>query len=335
MHLANYMSSPIVKLERVTSLADSEAGSELSERSRTKSLKAAAFETSSLPEIEDPNEGKNSQPPPVWHAEGKKDDNPAPKKLVEDEAADPRIATGVITFSPTVYTDGQVPRELGKTTLPPYVVEPPDILLVEVTQTVNESVKAEQFIRGQHLIRPDGTINLGIYGSVQVNGMSLEQVREAVFKRLEERKIKLQLKDVNVDVLAYNSKVYYVITDGGGYGEQVTRVPVTGNETVLDAIGQIGGLPSVASKKRIWVARRTVASGACKQLPVDWVGITQRGEIDTNYQVLPGDRIYVHSDKAIRIDSWLGKRLAPIERILGGTLLGSEAANSLQGKPIR
>ena len=28
-----------------------------------------------------------------------------------------------------------------------------------------------------------------------------------------------------VDVLAYNSKRYYVIFDGGGYGEQVYLVP--------------------------------------------------------------------------------------------------------------
>ena len=40
-----------------------------------------------------------------------------------------------------------------------------------------------------------------------------------------------------VDVIAYNSKNYYVITDGAGYGEQVYPFPVMGSETVLDAIG--------------------------------------------------------------------------------------------------
>ena len=45
-----------------------------------------------------------------------------------------------------------------------------------------------------------------------------------------------------------NSKVYYIITDGAGSGEQVFRFPVTGSETVLDAISQIGGLPPVSSK---------------------------------------------------------------------------------------
>ena len=53
---------------------------------------------------------------------------------------------------------------------------------------------------------------------------------------------------MSVDVLAYNSKVYYVIMDGGGYGQQIVRLPCTGNETVLDAIAQVNGLPQVASK---------------------------------------------------------------------------------------
>ena len=32
--------------------------------------------------------------------------------------------------------DSNIPRELNKTTLPPYVIEPPDILLVEVLEAL-------------------------------------------------------------------------------------------------------------------------------------------------------------------------------------------------------
>ena len=94
-------------------------------------------------------------------------------------------------------------------------------------------------------------------------------------------------------MLAYNSKVYYVITDGGGYGEQVYPIPVTGNETVLDAIAKINGLPAVSSKKRVWIARATPGCTNPNILPVDWCGITKKGFAATNYQVFPNDRIYV------------------------------------------
>jgi polysaccharide export outer membrane protein len=136
---------------------------------------------------------------------------------------------------------------------------------------------------------------------------------------------------VNVDVIAYNSKVYYIITDSAGYGDQVFRMPVTGNETVLDAIGQIYGLPPVSSKKQIWVARRTPGdSGAMQILPVDWIGITERGSTVSNYQLMPGDRLYVHSDKWLRLNGFIDKRIGPIERLFGATLLGSQTVNSIR-----
>ena len=52
----------------------------------------------------------------------------------------------------------------------------------------------------------------------------------------------LEAPQVAVDVFAYNSKTYYVITQGAGQGDDVTEFPITGNETVLDAIAQLGGL---------------------------------------------------------------------------------------------
>ena len=198
--------------------------------------------------------------------------------------------------------------------LPPYTVEPPDILLVESSRGL-----PTQPVRGQHLVRPDGTINLGIYGSLYVTGMTLDQIKAAVAPAIAARLDKdvvarnpVKPEDINVDVLAYNSRVYYVITDGGGYGEQVVRVPVTGNETVLDAIAQINGLPPVASKKHIWVARRAPGHGPHDQvLPVDWCGITQRGKTETNYQLFPGDRVYVKAQALITIDSTLAKIISP------------------------
>ncbi len=185
-----------------------------------------------------------------------------------------------------------------------------------------------QQIRGQHLVRPDGTIGLGTYGAVYVAGMSLGQVKHEVEKHLSHF---LLDPEISVDVFAYNSKWYYVILDGGGFGQQVIRLPITGNETVLDAISNIQGLAPVSSKKRIWLARPGPPGLGCNQiLPVDWNAITQGGSTATNYQIFPGDRIYVSADRLIAIDNWLSKIITPIERILGVIFLGSSAVNSIQ-----
>ncbi|MBV9125362.1 MAG: polysaccharide biosynthesis/export family protein [Planctomycetes bacterium] len=219
-----------------------------------------------------------------------------------------------------------MPTEGRKVALPPYIIEPPDILLIESTQSLRD-----QAVRGQHLVRPDGTVGVGIYGSIRVGGLTLEQARLAIADLVAQRVKNFDARNLWVDVLAYNSKFYYVIADGGGYGAQVTRLPITGSETVLDAIAQVNGLPAVAAKGRIWLARRCLDGGP-EILPVDWKGMVEGGAVATNYQIMPGDRIYVESDHWIRADSFLAKRLAPIERLFGVTLLGSTTVNSITHK---
>ena len=193
--------------------------------------------------------------------------------------------------------------------------------------------RGQQQVRGEHLVRPDGTINLGTYGSVYVAGMTLGQVKFVIEKHLKDYVINPQ---VAVDVYAYNSKWYYVVFDGGGYGQQIYRLPVTGNETVLDAISSVQGLPSVSSMWRIWVARPAVPGHHCDQvLPVDWLAVVKGGSTNTNYQIFPGDRVYVDADCMVKTDLWLAKMLAPVERLLGITLLGSSTYNQIRYPPNR
>jgi polysaccharide export outer membrane protein len=185
-----------------------------------------------------------------------------------------------------------------------------------------------QLIRGEHLVRPDGTIGLGIYGSVSVWRMTLDQARVAIEQHLSQFFLEPQ---ISVDVYAYNSKYYYVIADGAGYGQQILRFPITGKETVLDAVSQIYGLPLVSSKHKIWVARPDPAD-FCKQtiLPVDWICLTEGGIPATNYQLLPNDRVYIQSQCLINTNNSLAKVFAPLERIFGITLLGSSTVQGIQ-----
>lgn len=260
---------------------------------------------------------------------------------------------------------GAVPRELDKIVLPPYVIEAPDQLLIEVIQrskvpelddkgnerkdpktgeTIYKPLPVTdglpvQAISGPFQVRLDGTVGLGFWGSVPVAGLTLDQAANAIRNHLLQQDTlkqfgtRLESLTVIVDVIAYNSKRYYIITDGGGFGEQVVSLPITGSETVLDAMSNIGGLSDVSSKRNIWVARRTPHPGQPWQiLPVDWVGISQHGITHTNYQVLPGDRIYVKAQRLVTIDRTLARVISPVERIFGITLLGSSTYNQIAGR---
>ena len=136
--------------------------------------------------------------------------------------------------------------------------------------------------------------------------------------------------EVSVDVIAYNSKVYYVITQGAGLGDNVRRVPITGNDTVLDALGAINGLSQVSSTK-MWIARPSPSNPAHGTiLPVDYAGITQRGATATNYQIMPGDRLFIAEDRTTAFNNWLTKETMPIERVLGTISLGTATIEGIK-----
>lgn len=193
------------------------------------------------------------------------------------------------------------------------------------------STAAMQMIMGEHLVGPDGTVNLGIYGSVRVVGSTLAEARFLIENHLSQF---LERPEVSVDVFAYNSKVYYIVTEGAGLGDGVFRFPVTGNETVLDAISNINGLNQVASK-RIWIARPAPAGGQVQILPVDWTGVTAQASTATNYQLMPGDRLFVAEDKMVAWDNRMAKVMAPFERIMGFSLLGVNTVTRFSGNVLQ
>ena len=299
-------------------------------------------------------------------------------------------------------------KELAKTTLPPYVIEPPDILLIDALrvvpkppfriqsfdtlqvivegtlleqpinglyvvepggmldlgpsygkvmvggQSLEEAQDAvfrhlrrvlkepqvsltlaqaagQQQISGEHLVGPDGTINLGTYGSVYVTGLTLAEAKQKVEQHLAKF---LDAPLVSVDVFSYNSKVYYVITEGAGQGDNVARFPVTGNETVLDAIAQINGLSRLSSKD-VWIARPAPSGVGCDQiLPVDIEAIMKGAATGTNYQILPGDRVFIAQDHMVAFANLMEKWTAPFERMFGFALLGSSAVQQINRFPF-
>jgi polysaccharide biosynthesis/export protein len=297
-----------------------------------------------------------------------------------------------------------MPRELAKTALPDYVIEPPDILLIDATKVVplppyrihtldtlvvwvggalpeqpidgtftvesgglinlgapygsvavagltldeatvalkrhlqrtlaepNVSVQlgatiGQQQIAGEHLVGPDGMVSLGTYGKVFVAGLTQSQARAAIEAHLGQF---LEGPEVAVDVFAYNSKFYYVVMQGAGLGDGVTKYSITGNETVLDAIAEVNGLEAVSSK-HIWVARpSSEAPEGFVILPVDWQAVTELGSASTNYQLMPGDRVFIQEDRLVAMDTWVSKVISPMERIAGFISLGTQTVSGIR-----
>ncbi len=184
-----------------------------------------------------------------------------------------------------------------------------------------------QQLTGTYLVQQDGIINLRQYGVVNVSGKTVSEIKLAIEKHLEQF---FDSPQVSVDVVGYNSETLFVIRENSIEGEDVVRLPITGNETVLDAIGAVGGLSRVSSQ-RVWIARPVPGSFGCEQiLPVDYLGITRGADSATNYQLLPGDRLFIAEDELVATSYFINKLTSPIYQFLGITQLGTNTAKSFQ-----
>ena len=63
--------------------------------------------------------------------------------------------------------------------------------------------------------------------------------------------------------------------------------------------GGVDGLAEQLPEARLHLTRKSRAlyGGPDQVLPVDWEAITRQGDTKTNYQLQPGDRLYVEPKK--------------------------------------
>lgn len=183
---------------------------------------------------------------------------------------------------------GKYSNEAFKTTLPLYVIESPDVLEIEIRD--RSTGKPLEIYRGLK-VGPDGHVNLGRFGIVFVADKTIEQARVAIAQVVakSERHV-----EISVDVSDTQSKVYYVVRSDLP-SDLVTRHPITGNETVIDAVAAIGG--NTNDDTVMHIARPSRLGGAGMVLSVDWQAIANDGSADTNFQILPGDRLVIGKRK--------------------------------------
>jgi polysaccharide export outer membrane protein len=187
--------------------------------------------------------------------------------------------------------DPHQPRELNKIPFPPYIIEPPDELEIAV------SPDFPNWGGNTYTVQPEGIIDLGFGGEVYVAGMTLNDAEQRVSEHLIRLAQFQNPKEprnyrVAVRLATQQSKFYYVL----GAVTNPGRVKTTGNETVLDAILQ-AGLKSNSLPEKAYLSRPHPDGTHEDILKIDWLGIKDRADTLTNYQIMPGDRIVVPGTK--------------------------------------
>ncbi len=124
-----------------------------------------------------------------------------------------------------------------------------------------------------------------------------DELDDSISEREQERRAALDLRiaeqikrnKVSVRLVNWESKKIYVLGEVNSPG----FFGYTGHQTVLDAIVEAGGLTSKANHHQIIVARPS-SCGSCRTvMKVCYDQIVQLGDTSTNYQLMPGDRVFV------------------------------------------
>ena len=184
-----------------------------------------------------------------------------------------------------------------------------------------------QQISGPHLVRPDGSVDLGTYGEVPIAGKTLKDAKKAIEEHLS---ASLLDPEVIVDVQNYRTNVYYIVTKQPGVGLSVQSLPLDGSETVFDAIRRLGGISAANDPKDIHIVRPRGDGGCPLVIPVDLRAIALNGDTRTNYQLLPGDRLIIPPDDLAEFGAFIDAFTAPLERILGVVTFFRSTLNQLQ-----
>jgi len=184
-----------------------------------------------------------------------------------------------------------------------YVLQPPDEIEVHCSKV------PEIHLRRQR-IRPDGKISFESLGEIEAAGKTVEEVANAVrTKALELYKIEGN-KPVDVRIVTYRSKVFYVLGEVYLPGAKV----YSGRDTMLHAVAE-AKLNPMAWKQRIQVIRPSSdKSIKPKIFEVNFDRMVAHGDTSKNVLLQEGDIIYVPPTPLAAIAQIIEEFARPIGR---------------------
>jgi len=160
----------------------------------------------------------------------------------------------------------------------PYTIGVTDVLKITVWKNPELSVEAVP-------VRTDGMISVPLINDVQAEGLTPEELKEVIARELSEY---VTEPNVTVVVIQMNSRFVSVIGEVG----QDTRVPLTRDLRVLEAIASAGGFGPFADKSDVRIVRRN-RDGSESEYRFDYGAYIRGRAPGTNIALQHGDTIVV------------------------------------------
>ncbi len=192
-----------------------------------------------------------------------------------------------------------------------YLLCPPDEVEVHCT-------KAPEIDKQRQQIRPDGKISFEAIGEVEAAGKTSSQVAEIIRQKVVELYKLTGDNPVDVRVVAFRSKRYYVLGQVGNPGAQI----YSGRDTVISAIALAGSPTVLAWQERIQVIRPSHDENVkAKVFEINFDRMSAHGEASKDVLLEEGDIIYVPPTILAAAAMKIEEFIRPIARAFSGYYL--------------
>ena len=157
-----------------------------------------------------------------------------------------------------------------------YKIGPGDVIEISVWRD-------ESLIR-KIVVPPDGIIAFPLIGDINIQGMTVEDIRNVVTEKLNAY---IQDAVVSVMLLEINSMRAYVI----GKANKPGAYPILMDTTVMQMLSVAGGLNPFASERNIHILRKV--DNATVKIPFNYREVLRGANLEQNIVLQQGDVIVV------------------------------------------
>ena len=203
-----------------------------------------------------------------------------------------------------------------------YILQPPDEIEIHCSGVPEIDLQRQQ-------IRPDGKVSFETIGEIDAVGKTPSQLANILSgKILELYEIEGE-HPIDVRVVAFRSKRYYVLGQVARPGAQV----YSGRDTVLGAIALAGSPTVLAWVDRIQVIRPSANKNVKPKIfEFNYDRAAAHGDASKDVLLLPGDIIYVPPTVLAAAAMKIEEFIRPVARAFSGYYImgGGEATDSLR-----
>jgi len=189
-----------------------------------------------------------------------------------------------------------------------YFLHPPDEIEIHCSRVPEIDLQRQQ-------IRPDGKVSFEAVGEIYVAGKTPAQAAEVLKEKIAELYKLTGDSPIDVRVVAFRSKRYYVLGQVGTPGPQI----YTGRDTVLGAIALAGSPTVLAWQNRVQVIRPSADENVpAKIFEVNFDRMSAHGEASKDVLLEAGDIIYVPPTILAAAAMKIEEFIRPIARAFSG-----------------